>query len=155
MAQLLAQPDSEVATSADGNARNLIAQVLAVRPDAIVDAGVELLRTMASTTIKSMTETEFNSLLAHAAHREGINCPGWRPKSFANGGEQEYGKLHRCLSEHSQARAAPTVHGLLNALADQMAALIGEYLAFLEFRRASKLILTMNRSAEADEPYDS
>ena len=146
MAKFLARPDSELATYADGNARDLIAQVLAVRPDAIVDAGVHLLRAMACTTIKSMTETEFNSLLAHAAHRERINCPGWRPKSYASGGEQEYGKLHRCLSEDNQVRAAPPVQGLLNALADQMAALIGEYLTFLEFRRASRPMLTNESS---------
>jgi len=150
----LARPDPDLATYADGNARDLIAQVLTVRPDAIVDAGVELLRAMACTTVKSMTETEFNSLLAHAAHRESIDSPGWRPKSYARGGEQEYGKLHRCLSDHNQVHAAPTVHGLLNALADQMA-LIGEHLTFLEFRRASGPMLTMNRSAEVDEASGS
>ena len=101
-------------------------------------------------SVKSMTETEFNSLLAAAAHRKSIDCPGWRPKSHANGGEQEFGRLHRCLSDRNLVNPAPIIHGLLNALADQMAALIGEHLTFLEFRRALESWPTKNYPAKSD-----
>lgn len=151
MANFLTGTDPDPVTFADGNARVLIAQVLAAQPDAIVEAGVELLRSMSRSSVKSMTETEFNSLLSAAAHRESIDCPGWRPKSHANGGEQEYEKLHRCLTDHNEGRAAdPAVHGLLNALANQMAALIGEHLTLLEFQRALEQMATKNRPANAD-----
>lgn len=142
MANFLAGSDSDSVTYADDNARVLVANLLAGQPDAIVDAGVALLRSMARTSLNSMTETEFNSLLACAANRERIDCPGWRPKSHSNGGEKEYSKLHRCLSDHNKAHVVPAIHGLLNAVADQMAALIGERLTFLEFRRALKSIST-------------
>lgn len=154
--ELLTGADAESVTYADGNARVLVAHLLAGQPDATIDAGVALLRSMARTSFNSMTETEFNSLLACAAHRERIVCPSWRPNSHGNRGDQEYAKLHRCLSDHDQVNAAPAIHGLLNAVADQMAALIGERLTFLEFRRALESISTANARPGAPEgPLDT
>ena len=151
MASILARNGPDQTLYADGNAKVLIAQVLAEPPDAVVEAGIELLRSMSRSSVKSMTETEFNSLLSAAAHRESIDCPGWRPKSHANGGEQEYEKLHRCLTDHNEGHAAhPAVHRLLNSFADQMAALIGEHLTFLEFGRAVASISATDRSAKAE-----
>ena len=147
MASILARNGPDQTIYADGNAKILIAQVLAEQPDALVEAGIELLRSMSRSSVKSMTETEFNSLLSAVAHRESIDCPGWRPKSHANGGEQEYEKLHRCLTDHNEGHAAhPAVHRLLNAFADQMAALIGEHLTLLEFQRALEQLRYRGRS---------
>ena len=151
MASILARNGPDQTNHADENAKVLIAQVLAEQPVAHVEAGIELLRSMSRSSLKSMTETEFNSLLSAAAHRESIDCPGWRPKSHANGGEQEYENLHRCLTDHNEAYAAhPAVHRLLNSFADQMATLIGEHLTFLEFQRAVASVSTTDRSAKAE-----
>ena len=150
MANLLTESDPNPVAYADGNARVLIAQVLQSQPDAIY-AGINLLRAMAHTSLQSMTEMEFNSLLARAAHREKIDCPGWRPRSHALGGEQEYGRLHRCLSDCNVARRESVIHGLLNAFAEQMALLIGGYLTFLEFRRALASVSKTDRPAKAEE----
>ena len=151
MASILARNGLDQTIYADGNAKILIAQVLAEQPDALVEAGIELLRSMSRSSVKSMTETEFNSLLSAAAHRESIDCPGWRPKSHANGGEQEYEKLHRCLSDQDEGHAAhPAIYRLLNSFADQMAALIGEHLTFIEFQRAVASVLAADRSAKAE-----
>ena len=151
MASILARNGPDQTNHADENAKVLIAQVLAEQPAVLVEAGIELLRFMSRSSVKSMTETEFNSLLLAAAHRESIDCQDWRPKSRANGGEQEYEKLHRCLTDHNEGNAAhPLVHRLLNAFADQMAALIGEHLTFLEFQRAVASVSTSDRSVKVE-----
>lgn len=151
MASILARNGPDQTICVEGNAKVLIAQVLAEQPVALVEAGIELLRSMSRSSVKSMTETEFNSLLSAAARRERIDCPGWRPKSHANGGEQEYEKLHSCLTDHNEAHAVhPAVHRLLNSFADQMAALIGEHLTFLEFQRAVASFSTTDRSAKTE-----
>lgn len=70
MASILARNGPDQTIYGDGNAKVLIAQVLAEQPVALVEAGIELLRSMSRSSVKSMTETEFNSLLSAAAHRE-------------------------------------------------------------------------------------
>lgn len=145
------RPNPDPVTYSLNNARVLIAQVLESHPHAIVDAGINFLHAMAHTSLKSMTETEFNSLLAYAAHRNRIDCPGWRPKSHAKGGEQKYGKLYRCLSDYNLARADEVIHGLLKAVAEQMALLIGEHLTLLEFQRALVFVSTTDRPGGAEE----
>ena len=151
MANFLTESDPNPVTYAVSNARVLIAQVLESKPNAIVDAGINLLRAMARTSRTSMTETEFYSLLAHAAHREKVDCPGWHPMSHENGGEQEFALLHRCLSDYTVAHGNAVIHGLLNVLAGKMALLIGEHLTFLEFRRALASVSTTDRPAKAEE----
>jgi hypothetical protein len=112
------------------------AQIRPDVPDAIVDANIALLRVLSGALSKSMSETQFNALLACAAHRADLDCPGWRPRLRSDGGDLEYGKLCRCLLACDAQRATALINRLWDGLIDQLSVLIGSHLTLLVLRRA-------------------
>lgn len=136
--------DSLAASGAPNEAasRVLIAQVLEVDPDAILNANIALLRVISRDFSRVMSEDELYSLFACASHRARIVCPGWYTTMGPLDGERDFGTLRRCLAEFDVAQVAAMTNRFWDAFVDALASLIGEHSTSLQFRRALQPILS-------------
>lgn len=136
MTTLLTNPGKNTPLSRNTAPRMLVAQILVNVPELMLDSSINLLLILSRVLTVTMSETEFNSLLSHAAHRADIDCPEWRPKLRSEGGELEFGKLRNCLAGHEEDDVVATLDRLWDALVEQLILLIGEHLTLLQLRRA-------------------